>query len=286
MIPIPVYPFRLVFTADRPGRRYLGSPWRGAFGHWLKRSVCMFPQGECGACPLRSHCVFVSVFASEHFDGSGSRLAAYALRPQWQDDQMYLFLTLFGHKAAKSLPYLIHALKEGGRRGVANKHFAFESIESWHDGEWRILNGACKPLEQMEPSPDHSIRVKMITPLRFKHRGRLVGSREMSLKLWLKALEGRLKQLSKQFGDADELNVRAVEDQEGWREARWHWREFPRYSRQQKTDMKIGGLLGEFVLDSSLAKELWPVLWLGQWTHAGKLATMGLGRYELEVFDQ
>ena len=54
---------------------------------------------------------------------------------------------------------------------------------------------------------------------------------------------------------------------------------------RQKTEMQMGGLLGSFQVDSVQLGELWPYLWLGQWTHAGKAATMGLGRYRIEPDD-
>jgi CRISPR/Cas system endoribonuclease Cas6 (RAMP superfamily) len=43
----------------------------------------------------------------------------------------------------------------------------------------------------------------------------------------------------------------------------------------------MGGLVGRMVLDLSGAPDLWPFLWHGQWLHAGKGATMGMGAYRL-----
>lgn len=45
--------------------------------------------------------------------------------------------------------------------------------------------------------------------------------------------------------------------------------------------MQMGGLMGSFRLDGVELDDFWPYLWLGQWTHAGKAATMGLGRYTI-----
>lgn len=63
--------------------------------------------------------------------------------------------------------------------------------------------------------------------------------------------------------------------------------------------MQMGGLLGTVTFENS-AKHLsnakdakfdvlpgeglapfWPYIWLGQWTHAGKNTSMGLGKYEI-----
>jgi len=44
----------------------------------------------------------------------------------------------------------------------------------------------------------------------------------------------------------------------------------------------MGGLIGEVELDGAGLESFWPYLWLGQWTHAGKGAVMGLGGYRIE----
>jgi hypothetical protein len=45
--------------------------------------------------------------------------------------------------------------------------------------------------------------------------------------------------------------------------------------------MTLGGVIGEWTLRGDLAS-LMPWLWLGQWLHVGKNATMALGKYSLE----
>jgi hypothetical protein len=44
--------------------------------------------------------------------------------------------------------------------------------------------------------------------------------------------------------------------------------------------MTLGGVVGEWVLEGDLGP-LAHWLWLGQWLHAGKNATMGMGRYSV-----
>ena len=44
----------------------------------------------------------------------------------------------------------------------------------------------------------------------------------------------------------------------------------------------MGGLLGNFEVQSNDIEDFWPYIWLGQWLHAGKGCTMGLGRYVIE----
>ncbi|MGM0595178.1 MAG: CRISPR system precrRNA processing endoribonuclease RAMP protein Cas6, partial [Pseudomonadota bacterium] len=59
------------------------------------------------------------------------------------------------------------------------------------------------------------------------------------------------------------------------------WYDWVRYSNRQNTHMKMGGLVGEFVLDEPGFTELLPVMQMGELTHAGKACTMGLGHYSV-----
>ena len=61
------------------------------------------------------------------------------------------------------------------------------------------------------------------------------------------------------------------------------WRDWTRYSSRQQTSMQMGGLVGEVEFEAPDWNPFWPYLWLGQWTHAGKGTSMGLGRYSIGV---
>jgi len=62
-----------------------------------------------------------------------------------------------------------------------------------------------------------------------------------------------------------------------------HWFDWTRYSSRQQQEMTLGGVLGRWTLhgDSTAIAEITPWLWLGQWLHVGKNASMGLGGYQL-----
>ena len=62
---------------------------------------------------------------------------------------------------------------------------------------------------------------------------------------------------------------------------RWH--EWTRYSSRQDALLQMGGLLGEITVAGADLSPFWPYLWLGQWTHAGKGTSMGLGKYRIEA---
>ncbi len=64
---------------------------------------------------------------------------------------------------------------------------------------------------------------------------------------------------------------------------RLRWRDWSRYSSRQWTAVPMGGLVGEIELNGLGLEPFWPWLWLGQWTHAGKGAVMGLGGYRVVI---
>lgn len=47
-------------------------------------------------------------------------------------------------------------------------------------------------------------------------------------------------------------------------------------------EVSLGGAVGEWTLRADLPPAL-PLLWLGQWLHAGKNASMGMGGYTLRL---
>ena len=59
------------------------------------------------------------------------------------------------------------------------------------------------------------------------------------------------------------------------------WQDWSRYSSRQQQEMTLGGAVGHWTLEGDLAPLL-PWLWLGQWLHVGKNATMGMGGYALQ----
>ena len=45
-----------------PQTGYLGSAWRGAFGHALKQSLCVTGLPDCGTCALLHSCPYPFIF--------------------------------------------------------------------------------------------------------------------------------------------------------------------------------------------------------------------------------
>jgi hypothetical protein len=143
------------------------------------------------------------------------------------------------------------------------------------------------------PAPQHlpGLTLHLHTPLRLQHDGHALGPQELSLRTLLAQLLRRLNlvldlhcAIRPAPFDAPALLAAAQaglhDDRSGLR-----WKDWTRYSARQRQEMTLGGVLGRWHLagDAAVLAQLWPWLWLGQWLHLGKNATMGMGGYVLEA---
>ncbi len=61
---IPIKTYRFYFATDSAVRlpNFPGSAWRGAFGHSLKKTVCVVRNTPCNQCLLKHACAYSYVF--------------------------------------------------------------------------------------------------------------------------------------------------------------------------------------------------------------------------------
>ncbi|MDE0374097.1 MAG: CRISPR system precrRNA processing endoribonuclease RAMP protein Cas6, partial [Rhodospirillales bacterium] len=142
------------------------------------------------------------------------------------------------------------------------------------------------PEHPAPPEPPDRVLVSLLTPLRIRRGGHLVGVSQFDFHAFLGGLLRRISLLTYFFGD-ERLETgfagllrRAATVSTANRELRWH--AWTRYSSRQQAALRMDGIVGRFELEGAGLDEFWPYLWLGQWTHAGKGTSMGLGRYVLE----
>ena len=306
-IHLPISEFTLQFSTDQPSTlpRFPGSAWRGALGHALKRTVCVVRDTPCPDCMLYRTCAFPYVFETPPPVGS-EKMRRYTAAPHplviavdgpSDSASFQLGLTLFG-KGHTYLPYLIHALSQAGENGIGHARQRFRMAEvrqrnllgSVQDA-WESIHTPGQPLAvlpaQSPPCPPAPglVRVDFNTPLRLRRQDHLVTPNTFRFSDLFSALLRRISMLTYFHTETpletDFAGLKRLSETIEITHANLHWWDWTRYSTRQKTEMQMGGLLGSFQVDSVQLGELWPYLWLGQWTHAGKAATMGLGRYRL-----
>lgn len=306
---LPLARFRLEFVPDGPPRlpEYPGSTWRGALGRALKRAVCVTRGGDCPSCLLYRSCVYPYVWETPPPPGS-EKMRHYDTAPhpftlgvaetgEANETRAYrLGLTLYG-RAAHHLPYFVHAFRQAGAEGIGSRRTLFhleiveqdaglrgDWIEVWIPGSALDARSAQIPFAPLLPE---RCVIHVLTPLRLKRDERNVGPAEFCFADLFGNLLRRISLLTYFHTDTpletDFAGLTRQARDVPIHDAQLRWYDWTRYSSRQDTTMQMGGLLGSFALDGAALEAFWPYLWLGQWTHAGKAATMGMGQYRIEA---
>jgi hypothetical protein len=300
--------YRVSLTAIEPLDlpAYLGSTLRGAFGHVFRQVACLAPQG--GPCPAPDSCPYHLVFepvpspdarALSSLDDIprpfviGPPPIADGTGPAGSD--LTFDLTLVG-RARSFLPYFIVALRE--RRGIGRGRHPIalrrvEAIEPLSGRESPVFSDEDNLVRSHDASVSlvacqrltpraGAVTVRFLTYTRLKHEGQW--ARRPEFHVLFRRLLGRLSSLAV-FHCGIRLDVDfigLIEQAKAVKLVRdgTRWEDWSRYSSRQDRRMTLGGLVGEAAYEGRL-ESLWPFLVFGQWTHVGKNATFGLGRYEL-----
>lgn len=304
----PVARFRLQFVAKAPYivHGYRGSAWRGAFGTALKNQVCITRERYCHGCLVRHSCLYPYIFETEADPGQqGSTSVDQAphpyvicAEPVWRQREVCgerVEITLLG-RAVAHWTYVLQALSQGAERGLGLERvlLRLKTVEqetgdrrSWRmavNGN-RVVNTAAESTPAVPPMPQR-VRVRLVTPMRVRRQGDLVEPERFGFDEFVAALLRRLALLSRFHTEhawrLDHAGLTAIARKAMVMERQLVWQDWARYSTRQQKRIPMGGVVGRYVLETRGLERVWPLLWLGQWTHAGKGAVMGLGRYEVE----
>jgi hypothetical protein len=302
----PAARYRLDFVVETPMRLpdYAGSALRGAFGHALKRAVCVTRETECKACALYRSCAYPAVFAPPapeyHAAQKFSEIPApYVIEPPpWGTRMLAPGATLTFHlvligTARKHLPVVVHAFTRAFARGVGPQdgtaHLVGVQCTDSDAGSMPVYDADAGRLIEHQatlpplPALPERIALEFCTPLRLQREGRALRVHELAPARLLMGLVKRSALLSElHAAQALDLDFRDLAHRaEAVTDTRdLHWRDWGRYSSRQQREMKFGGVIGRWVLAGELAP-FWPFLYWGQWLHVGKEATFGLGQYRL-----
>lgn len=305
--PYPVARYRLDCQVQTPLRlpEYAGSALRGAFGQALRRTACMTRQPDCAGCPLLATCPYPAIFAPsppQHHDlqrFSQIPVPFVVEPPPWGErhyapgETLSFHLVVMG-RVLNQLPLILYAWRRalehgiGPGDGVASLDTVTHLGEAGEQVVHRAQDGALTPhpaqvnLAPINSPPDQVI-LAIATPLRLQHNGHPLGPEALTPRHLLVQLMRRVALLSEFHAGLDlgldytEL-ARRAETITGTKALTW--RDWTRYSSRQKQQMTLGGVVGQWTLAGDLAPFL-PLLRLGQWLHAGKNASFGLGRFHM-----
>jgi len=303
-LPLARYRFRFRLTEPRLLHRFTGSAWRGLFGHALKRVVCAIRNTECPACLAYRTCPYPYVFETppppdaekmRRYPSAPHPFAISTPLPPPKPIERYeLGITLFG-RANHYLAYITLALQEVGSKGLWSKvQLELEGVdqEPQPGSPWEPIRlgesqlNPFPPCSPIAPSPPPQTRVHLLTPLRLRHNDRYVTPERFHFSDLFRNLLRRISLISYFHTDQPlEAPFRELVEQSQRIEItdpQLRWLDWKRYSSRQEAVMEMGGLVGSFTVATGQLGPLWPYLFLGQWTQAGKGTSMGLGQYVLE----
>jgi|CXWL01.1.fsa_nt_gi hypothetical protein len=295
---LPTIPYRrlrvrLEAPAGADLSAYKGSMLRGAFGHTLRRAVCvMGPDTPCAGCDLRSVCAHARLFEPS-IDGPpppffrGLRSAPRPIVFEVSDSRTQLdpgatldFDLVLLADAVPLEPYARLAIERAASGGLGRGRQPF-----------RVLSlAATDGLLGDDGGPPLGPRVtlRFLTPTRIASRGTLLTAptkRQLIYHCLRRPLEIAAFHLAGATVDwsfrplldlADRLTVVAAD---------LVWQDWRRYSNRQHAAMTLGGFVGTLTLAGDLAP-FTPILRAAEVLHVGKGVTFGMGWVRVEPVPQ
>lgn len=314
MIPsFPATRLRIGFAAQSSVGlpKYSGSTLRGAFLKALKAACCITRAQECPPCALYRACPYPAISAPPPKDDSARSKAddpapAFVIEPPLNGPHKFapgetgeFRIVLFGRARAQLLPYVVvawqRALEDGIGKGAGKAKVCDVTLEDV-SGDWEILGvsgqltdpGAQVILVPALPT-SNLLTLDFLTPLRLidMNSKRPLTVDEISGDLLLRQLFRRIHRLADLYSDEPvTADFRGLAKAAAAIRGAVDLQLFPwkrRSSRQQKVH-PLDGLVGTVILEGELAPFL-PYLYLGQWTHVGKGASMGLGQFRVREWE-
>lgn len=288
---------------------YAGSTLRGAFGNALRRIACITRQTDCKACSLYRSCPFPAVFQPppprEHVLQKFSDIPVPFIvePPPWGERQyapgerLSFNLVLVG-KVADHLPLILHAWQRALAHGIGRSSGRAKIERVIHLGQSapvQIFENTSGEIQSHDATLDlHTLEIEddsaraqleFSTPLRIQQEGHPIRPDKLTPRDLVISLARRTALISefhhacKPAFDFQAL-VQIANTLQSTKQLQW--RDWTRYSSRQKQEMTLGGCVGRWTLSGNIGPIL-PLLHLGQWLHAGKNASFGLGGYTLSL---
>jgi hypothetical protein len=298
------------FAEPVPLHGYLGATLRGGLGWALKAVCCPAGCGPCERCLIRSSCAYAYIFETSPPDGAQAlRLNSDVPRPFVLEPppptyepigELEFGLTLFG-RGIVCLPVLILAFEHLGKTGLGPQRAKYQlervqQLRGGGGGARTIYESGCghlgplgPPLSvadllgEIEPPGGGGLSVEFTTPTRLKHGARYVESPQFQV--LVRCLLRRISSIAYfHCGQALDLDyvgligraAKVLLVEESIRQVSWS-----RFSRRQGQRVKMDGFVG-WAKYAGEMEEFVPLVLLGQYTHVGKGAVFGLGRYRMQ----
>jgi len=318
---IPLARYRFTARMQDPVRLpdYAGSLLRGQFGAALRGVACMTRQPSCGGCPLQATCPYTRIFEAlpppahtlQKFSAIPNAFVIEppaihqpdspgAQRPDLQAGDPLVFHMVLAGDALEQLALVVFAWQRALAQGLtkSRSHAELQGVD-WIDAQgtahpiWQhtdpVLVAHPAHLSLAATQPLLAINLQINTPLRLQHQGSPLRPHQLAPRTLVAAVARRVALVLEfharqtDWGLAVPEVVQHTDTVTDHRQL--HWFDWVRYSSRQQQEMTLGGVLGQWTLygPSEALTAIWPWLWLGQWLHVGKNASMGMGGYTLQT---
>jgi len=308
---VGLYRFGLVANQKVVFQSFSGSAWRGLFGHALRKAVCVTKMPDCGGCLLIDSCAYAYLFETAPH-ANADRMRRYSTIPHpfviknspsnqtVKVGEPFEFDILLIGKANLYLPYLIQTFLHAGEMGIGPDKSKFNLLEVKYrpdmvDEKWapiwkvkqdRLERYAPKSLIAPMLGVNKVVLITFKTPIRVVENGKIITARQLRFSHIYKSLSRRISMLA-YFHEDNDFNIdykktlamseQVITHRDSLESANWK-----RYSSRQNKKISVDGVTGEMEFDLTDFESLWPILWLGQFTHVGKATSMGLGEYQID----
>lgn len=309
-IPYLSLQFNLISTEEARLPAFKGSLLRGAFGNALRRTVCvMGPKQLCSECFLNRQCVNTKIFETFIFEEPPRFLRGLTTAPKpfildipdekrdyRAGEALEFSMTLVG-KALEQHPFVIFAAQRMAEKGLGANRAKFR-LSQVHfkttGGEWQLLYQGNSGRLLANPPPLMIGQMNLAQPvtkavIEFLSPTRMNFERELSMQFDFRQLLFRMLRRILELA-----HFYVPEEKIEWEfhillekansimvvERNLEWKDLRRYSARQKTEMTLGGFIGNIILEGDLTPFM-AILRAAEVLHVGKATTFGLGKIKV-----
>ncbi len=202
-------------------------------------------------------------------------------------ERLNLDITFLG-KAIDYIPYFFHSLRKAGELGIQRQRTKFTIMDVTIDGMSIIKDQENIKMQESfkifdiateDNSTKKRFRIEFKTPFRIKKEGRLV--RDFEANDLFNSVYRRLFIINALYGDRElpdfkeNNSIRIVEEN-------FFWKDLTHYSARQRDTLKLGGIMGSFVLEGEFTPFEISLLKGAELFNVGKNVSFGLGRVEVK----
>ncbi len=279
-----------------------GSLWHSVLGKALRELTCLTPNNQCENCVFSSQCDYSGLFHGISTGFTPIQLGSNVPTPhiirisntsnfQVKPNKLFTVNIVLIGNSYQYLETLIRAMYIAGQSGFGKqrkKAQLIKVLEKKLDGndqlilDEEIALNAVKPDSIPIPQKPTQVLLKFITP--YKPTGKSANKSNLEVDRFLMAIIRRLSLLqyftTGERLDSDFKQLKKLTETIPV-EANSYWKKNTHQTQQRIKQNYKHGWLGQITLDLREHEPLWQFLYLGQWLHVGKNASMGFGQYKL-----